>query len=105
MEEINVTELHKIAPGLNIEGGYPLLDLLKTNNNGIWANIVLVLDRPLIDDIIFDDILKNNKYPLLENAIHDINEHKFLVAFLITTLYYIEHAQELTNKDNNVIIT
>lgn len=81
-------ELHNMhtivsMEGLNIEGGFPQRDLIKTNPNGRWVNIIFVLDRPLIDNITFDEILSNNKYPLLESAIDNLNEHHFLAAYLM----------------------
>jgi len=87
---MNVTELHEIAEGLNIEGGFPGLDLRKVNKLGIWVNLVLVLDRPLIDNIVFDDLLKNNPYPLLENAIDEINEYKMFACYIMIVGYYLE---------------
>ena len=36
--------------------GFPFLDLMKSNPNAIWANLIDVFYRPLIDQIIFDDL-------------------------------------------------
>src|SRR6185312_16480063 len=94
MSQLKVSEIYQLGGGLNIEGGYPLRDLKKKS---IWANIVVVLDRPLIDNIIFDDILANNKYPLLENALDDLNEHQFMAAYLLILAYYIENGRRLLN--------
>jgi len=99
MSQLLVTDLHKIAGGLNIEGGYPAKDLKK--KNALWANLVIVLDRPLIDNIIFDDILTNNKYPLLENALDDLNEHQFLASYIMIIAYYINHGRKMLNYSLN----
>lgn len=87
--KMNITELHKIAGGLNIEGGFPAIDLTQAAPQKKWVNLVLILDRPLIDHIIFDDIIKNNKYPLLESAILEINEHQMLATYLMVINYYV----------------
>lgn len=97
-------ELRKIGEefcleGLNIEGGFPQQDLLKTNPNGKWVNIILVLDRPLIDNITFDEILSNNKYSLLESAVNNLNEHHFLAAYLMVIGYYIENGRLIFGID------
>ena len=43
-----VSELHKIAGALNIEGGFPYNYLVRDNTDEyvLWGNYVLVLDRP-----------------------------------------------------------
>ncbi len=100
---IQLKDIHTISGALNIEGGFPAMDLKKSkdnsnNNNKLWVNLILVLDRPLIDNIVFDDIFKNNKYPLLENAIEELNEHKFMAINLMFLGYYIENCQKFMNK-------
>lgn len=97
MSSIRIGDLYQLGGGLNIEGGFPANDLNKKSlrSNKIWANLVLVLDRPLIDNIVFDDIMKNNPYPLLENALSDINEHHLLFAYLIIIAYYVSRGREL----------
>lgn len=98
---ISVSELYKIGGGLNIEGGLPQIDLNKNKGEHakIWANLVVVLDRPLIDNICFDFILNNNRYPLLENAIDNLNEHHFMTAFLLVICYYIKECHKFVNKE------
>ena len=98
--QIELKNLNILAQGLNIEGGFPIIDLLKTNPNGKWVNLILVLDRPLIDNIVFDDIFLNNKYPLLESAIDDLNEHHFLAAYLLIIGYYLENGHKLFGINN-----
>lgn len=91
---LSVNELYKIAPGLNIEGGNPGIDL---GSDKIWACLCLVLDRPLIDDISFDYVMnsmKENAYPLLENTIDTINEKHMIAQMILVALYYIELAVE-----------
>ncbi|XWV25275.1 hypothetical protein QJ856_gp0495 [Tupanvirus deep ocean] len=92
-------QLFHLAAGLNIEGGYPLLDLLKTNPKGKWINLILVLDRPLVDNITFDELFSNNKYPLLENAIDNLNENHFLASYLMIIGYYIDNGHQICCKN------
>jgi hypothetical protein len=103
MSHIQLKDLYTIAGGLNIEGGFPKRDLPKKSS--LWVNLVLVLDRPLIDNIVFDDIFKNNKYPLLENAIEEINEKHFMMAYVLILAYYIDNCKKLLNQDHaNILI-
>jgi hypothetical protein len=94
---ITLDKISTLADGLNIEGPLPWM-LLNKNYKKIWGNFVVVLDRPLIDNIVFDDILKNNKYPMLENAIDNLNENNFLVLFLSTLCYYVANSRELIRE-------
>ena len=96
--------IHQLAGGLNIEGGYPCRDLHKTNLHGKWINCILVLDRPFVDKITFDEIFNNNKYPLLENAVDCLNENHFLAAYLMIIGYYLENGFKLFDKDNDKIL-
>lgn len=86
---LKMKDLKTLAPGLNIEGGYPGLDC-KTK----WANLVLVLDRPLLGKrITFDELLRDvndHKYPMLENGIPDINEPQFLTLYMAIIGYYLK---------------
>jgi HD superfamily phosphodiesterase len=105
---IRIDKLYKIAPALNIEGGLPYLDLIKSNNKAVWSNIIFVLDRPIIDNISFSDVMNTvvkNDYPLLENAISEFNEHQMLATILLTMIYYIENAKSIVNKPKvNILI-
>ena len=100
---MRIGDVHKLAGGLNIEGGFPARDLLKTSPNAKWINLILVLDRPLIDNIIFDDIFANNPYPLLENALDNLNENHFLAAYVMILMYYIENGRKLFNISDNQV--
>ena len=104
------SELHKIAAGLNIEGGDPRLRLEKDHvegSNFLWANLILVLDRPLVDGVIFEEIWNDNRYPLLENRIDELNEHHFMAAFLMILQYYVKNGHQMLNrsKDSKLKIT
>lgn len=104
MNTIKLHELGKYGAGLNIEGGYPCNDLLKVNPSGRWVNVIVALDRPLIDNMLFDDVIAtvtSNAYPLLENAIRSLNEHHVLARFLSITLYYI---RLLSDKPSQILI-
>jgi len=103
MNQLQVDKLYEIAGGLNIEGGYPANCLVRDNRwkPTLWANIILILDRPLVDNIIFDELpkkMKTNNYPLLENTIDDINEHKMFATYLMIVGYYLEHGRKLLDK-------
>jgi hypothetical protein len=93
---LTTDSLYLLAGGLNIEGGLPALSLKK---NKIWINVVTVLDRPLIDNITFDEIISNNKYPLLENYFDNINEHKIFATY-ITLINYYSHF----NHDAKILV-
>lgn len=102
---LSVQHLYKLAGGFNIEGGFPAQDLLNSNPNALWVNLVLVLDRPLIDHHLFDDIAAKNPYPLLESAIANINEAQMLSIYLMTIGYYLQNGTTLLQKqDLNVCI-
>lgn len=112
MHKLQVNQLNRISGGLNIEGGYPYAYLMRDNplKKVRWANIVLVLDRPLIDNVLFEDLdkkMKDNNYPLLENTVDEINEHQMFAMYLMILGYYLEHGKQLLNKNKNddLIIT
>jgi hypothetical protein len=91
-------QLYKFAGGLNIEGGYPCLDANtsaeKNKNHKVpWANLVLVLDRPLVDHVVFDKLLadvRGQKYTLLESGVVELDEPKFLMAYYTIMGYYMQ---------------
>jgi hypothetical protein len=105
---IKVTDLHIIGGGLNIEGGDPY-KILKDNNNHniLWINTILVLDRPLVDNIIFEDLFNDTTYPILENRINEINEHHYMAVYLTILQYYIKNGKRLLGKkeDDTLKIT
>jgi len=101
---LNINKLHYIAEGLNIEGGYPYYDVKKANANALWANLVLVLDRPLIDKCNFDTLVANNPYPLLENAIESINEHLLFQTYITIIAYYLYNGHALFNKKRDEML-
>lgn len=73
----------------------------------IWANIILVLDRPLIDKILFEDLdkkIKDNSFPLLENGIDEINEHQMLSIYLMIILYYAREGRQLLARQDKINI-
>lgn len=76
-------ELHLLGVvGLNIEGGFPRLDLQPST---AWGNLVITLDNPLESNITFDELQKDvrkNQFPFLENGLPEINEPQYLVAYL-----------------------
>lgn len=101
---MEISKLYKVAAGLNIEGGFPFIDLFRDNKKSIWANLILVLDRPLIDKVVFDEIFANNKYPLLESAIDNLNEHNFLATYLMIICYYMDNGRKMLNKKETEIL-
>lgn len=90
-------ELYKTAGILNIEGGFPCHDL-RRGGPGKWVNVIVVLDRPLVDHVLFDDLFANNPYPLLESALDELNEHHFLSVYLTLLGYYLENGRRITGK-------
>lgn len=107
MAFLAVNQLHDIAGGLNIEGGFPSIALNQTCQHSdakLWANLILVLDRPLVDHVIFDEIVRiktDNQYPLLENAIEEINECHFMTAYYMIIAYYYNEGRQILNLNNN----
>ena len=90
---VKVSELHRYASGLNIEGGYPGLDSKQ------WVNLVTVLDRPIIDHVVFDTILdtaRSLKYNLLENAVLEFDESKMLVTYIAVIAFYMNKYSSIT---------
>ena len=103
MANIPISKLHTVSDGLNIEGGYPYHYLIRDNpyKKVLWANLVLVLDRPLIDNVLFEELdkkLKKESYMLLENTVDEINEHQMFSIYLIVICYYLENGRKLLNK-------
>jgi hypothetical protein len=95
---ITTGELHLLASGLNIEGGWPRLDLLGVSPSTSWANVVVVLDRPLVDGRMFDHIKQTrvkNGWPLLENVIEELDETRFLRSLLRILAFYLERYQRV----------
>jgi hypothetical protein len=104
---IQTKNLGSLSHGLNIEGGFPYLDLINYNPKAIWSNIIISLDNPIEDNVLFDHILETvnaNNYPLLENAIAELNEHQMLATLLLVALYYIENARNILNYDSEQTI-
>ena len=91
--------------GLNIEGGDPYLRLAsdhkQNGTNFLWANLILVLDRPFVDNIVFEKLWNDNRFVLLEPRIDNLNEHHFMAAFLMVIRYYLMNCHELLRKNNN----
>lgn len=99
-----VSDLKSLASGLNIEGGSPYQLLIKQNQykKVLWINLVLVLDRPLIDHVLFEELdkkMKDNEYPLLENTVDTINEHQMFATYIMIIGYYMEYGREMIGKN------
>lgn len=110
MNHLQVNALDAISSGLNIEGGLPYEKLVKDNPSKsiLWSNLILVLDRPLIDNILFEDLAKSmqsNNYLLLENTVDNINEHKMFTIYLMIIGYYLEHGRRLLNRNSSDHLT
>ena len=58
--KVKIKSIFDFAKGLNIEGGYPWIKLMKDNqhkldkNKFLWINLILVLDAPLFTNILFE---------------------------------------------------
>lgn len=88
----NVTNatLGRVAAGLNIEGGYPGID---AGAKCRWINVVSVLDRPLIDNLSFDQLKQKvieNKYELLEAGVDTLDEKRLLQILVAIFSFYIQ---------------
>lgn len=96
MEQLQVSQLGDIAGGINIEGGFPYYCLRKDNpyKSIIWANIGIIVPKKQMRDIA-------NRYPMSENTIENINEHKMLSTYLMIVGYYLEHGRRLLDKTSN----
>lgn len=94
-----LNQLSEFTDALNIEGGIIAKCYLRPNQ--IWANICVVLDRPFADGIEWNEITKNNHFPLKETSIQNYNEAKVNLAYAAIMHYYITHAHLLTNKPQN----
>lgn len=104
MNQLQINKLYTIAGGLNIEGGLPAQYLLRDNPDkiAIWSNIILILDRPIIDNVLFEELdkrMKSCNYPLLENTIDEINEHQMFAIYLMVVGYYLKHGRNLLCKN------
>lgn len=112
-QSLPVKDIYTLGGGLNIEGGFPYHDLLKTSTRKtkLWVNTVVVLDRPLVDKVIFDEVLEKftkNDYPFLENAIDELNEPRFLSFFMALLGYYVANGRQLVglkeSEQLNIVI-
>jgi hypothetical protein len=110
MSYIKASDVSKRFFGLNIEGGDPYLRLAKDHeglanvNKFIWANLILVLDRPFVDHVVFEELWNDNRFALLEPRIDILNEHHFMAAFLMVIQYYIMNAHTLIGKRDDEYI-
>jgi len=108
MSYIKASDVSKRFFGLNIEGGDPYLRLAKDHEGSlkkfIWANLILVLDRPFVDHVVFEELWNDNRFALLEPRIDNLNEHHFMAAFLMIIRYYIMNAHDLLGKRDNEYI-
>jgi hypothetical protein len=89
---VELKDLWRLGEALNIEGGYP------GRSAKHWANLVVILDRPLVDGIVFDDLKRNvqqNRYPFLENGVNEINEPRYLAAFVMVMGFYMQRHQSM----------
>ena len=67
-------DLSQYAVALNIEGG--LIPHKALSKDQIWANLTIILDRPMITGKTLEDITASNAYPLKEASIPSYNELK-----------------------------
>ena len=95
---VDLRELHRYAEALNIEGGY-IPKVLKKEQ--IWANLTVVLDRPIITGKTLDEITKDNRFPLKEASIMEYNEPKVNQAYAKILNYYLKHARRIIKSHEN----
>lgn len=85
------------VPGyrFRVAGGWKSKAMYKRYPEGIWANLCVVLDRPLITGKTLDAVTSGSKaaeYALKESAIEEFNEQRVNLAYLLILKYYISFA-------------
>jgi hypothetical protein len=96
VQTLSLDQIHLVGDGLNIEGATIAQKYLKQNQ--IWANLCVVLDRPFLDGIEYDEIAKNNCYSLKEVSLLEYNEKQVNLAYVTTLYHYITKAHEIVKK-------
>jgi hypothetical protein len=95
---IKVSEIGKIAIGLNIEGCRPTYSLPSGCD---WYNIILAVDEPMRGNT-FDDVMKKvntNKYQYIEQAIENFDVEKYINQ-MVTMIQRIKES----NDYNKILI-
>lgn len=95
-EELSLDQLKEVADGLNIEGGTIYHKYLRQEQT--WSNLCIVLDRPFVDGIEWQELTNTNSFPLKEAAILDYNEAQVNFAYATVMHYYITHAHQIAAK-------
>lgn len=103
--KLPIAELKNFGEGLNDEGGR-IQECVKKGQ--IWANLSVVLDRPLIDPEDFDTLRKIKKekgYGIKEEALDHFNEKQVNLAYAAIIQYYVTQARKLLSKSSNEPVT
>jgi hypothetical protein len=85
--------MYKVSAG-NIEGGFPAQD-----SGTKWVSHVTLLDDPLKTKKPFYQLLKevnDNKWPMLENGVEEIDESRHLASYLAIMGYYMAKHDKIT---------
>ncbi|MCI5052089.1 MAG: hypothetical protein MRY21_03000 [Simkaniaceae bacterium] len=93
-------ELYRLADGMNIEGARVQQACGKEGQ--VWANLCVVLDRPIETGVEWKALKALTPYPLKEASLTEYNEVQANYTYLSIMYYYIRHARELFEKEGLV---
>jgi hypothetical protein len=96
-----LSRLKSYADVLNIEGGLIPTHHFSKDKKQIWANLAVILDRPLLNGVDLNELSAKNIYPLKESSIPDYNEAKVCLAHLMLLKYYIGQAHVVAKKPDS----
>ena len=97
-EVLYQSELHTVALSLNIEGGKPFKALQQSGGDKTWYNLVVILDRPFVQQQTFDDIKRiaqDRGYPLKDSAIDGFSDAQANFAYLVVSTFLIDHVRRI----------
>lgn len=97
--ELPMDQLKCFADGLNIEGGTIPRQYLQEEQ--IWVNLCVVLDRPFEDGLEWQELTHLNPYPLKEASLLEYNEAQVNYSYAAIMHYYITHAHQIAHKSSD----
>src|SRR5690349_10394666 len=95
-KKCSIEDLRFVADGLNIEGGSISRKYLREGQ--IWANLCVILDRPFVDGVEWEQLTNSNIFPLKEASILSYNEAQVNLTYALILQYYLTHAHKIVNK-------
>jgi hypothetical protein len=96
-DDYPLNQIHLVADALNPEGGTIAQKYLQPHQ--VWANLCVVLDRPFQDGIEWDELTRNNQFPLKEASLLNYNEAQVNLAYAAILNYYITKAHKIAKKN------